>query len=168
MVSAIMAKWGRIDTLVNNAGILADAQLKKMTEEQQQIFQTMVNTYYERFLKIVMEGRPKMTEATLREVADGRILTPDQAQSAGLIDGVMYPDEVYERAKKLAGLEDAGVVSYEYPYNQRGNVLAQGAGSEPQAGLGTGGSGDFNLINFDLGAIGEQVSGVRFMYLWTP
>jgi 3-oxoacyl-[acyl-carrier protein] reductase len=34
MVSAIMARWGRIDTLVNNAGILADAQLKKMTEEQ--------------------------------------------------------------------------------------------------------------------------------------
>ena len=28
------AKWGRIDSLVNNAGITADAQLKKMTEEQ--------------------------------------------------------------------------------------------------------------------------------------
>ena len=34
MVAAVMAKWGRIDTLVNNAGILADTQLKKMTEEQ--------------------------------------------------------------------------------------------------------------------------------------
>jgi 3-oxoacyl-[acyl-carrier protein] reductase len=34
MVSAVKAKWGRIDSLVNNAGITADAQLKKMTEEQ--------------------------------------------------------------------------------------------------------------------------------------
>jgi 3-oxoacyl-[acyl-carrier protein] reductase len=34
MVVGIMAKWGRIDTLVNNAGIVQDAQLRKMTEDQ--------------------------------------------------------------------------------------------------------------------------------------
>ena len=34
MVEAVMAKWGRIDTLVNNAGIVDDAQFKKMTEDQ--------------------------------------------------------------------------------------------------------------------------------------
>ena len=34
MVAATVAKWGRIDCLVNNAGIVADAQLKNMTEDQ--------------------------------------------------------------------------------------------------------------------------------------
>jgi len=34
MVEGVMAKWGRIDTLVNNAGIVEDAQFKKMTEDQ--------------------------------------------------------------------------------------------------------------------------------------
>lgn len=34
LVKATLAKWGRIDCLVNNAGIVADAQLKNMTEEQ--------------------------------------------------------------------------------------------------------------------------------------
>jgi 3-oxoacyl-[acyl-carrier protein] reductase len=34
MVTGVMAKWGRIDTLVNNAGIVQDAQFKKMTDEQ--------------------------------------------------------------------------------------------------------------------------------------
>jgi 3-oxoacyl-[acyl-carrier protein] reductase len=34
MISTVMAKFGRIDVLVNNAGIVMDAQLKKMTEEQ--------------------------------------------------------------------------------------------------------------------------------------
>jgi 3-oxoacyl-[acyl-carrier protein] reductase len=34
MVKGVMAKWGRIDTLVNNAGIVEDAQLKKMSEDQ--------------------------------------------------------------------------------------------------------------------------------------
>ena len=34
MVDGVMARWGRIDTLVNNAGIVEDAQFKKMTEDQ--------------------------------------------------------------------------------------------------------------------------------------
>jgi len=34
MVEATVKKWGRVDCLVNNAGIVADAQLKNMTEDQ--------------------------------------------------------------------------------------------------------------------------------------
>jgi len=34
MVKSVMAKWGRIDCVVNNAGIVMDAQLKNMTDEQ--------------------------------------------------------------------------------------------------------------------------------------
>ena len=34
MVQATLAKFGRIDCLVNNAGIVADAQMKNMTDEQ--------------------------------------------------------------------------------------------------------------------------------------
>lgn len=34
MVEGVKAKYGRIDVLVNNAGIVADAQLIKMTEDQ--------------------------------------------------------------------------------------------------------------------------------------
>ena len=34
MVDAVMAKWKRIDCVVNNAGIVMDAQLKNMTDDQ--------------------------------------------------------------------------------------------------------------------------------------
>ena len=34
MVQAVLAAWGRIDVLVNNAGITRDARLQKMTPEQ--------------------------------------------------------------------------------------------------------------------------------------
>jgi 3-oxoacyl-[acyl-carrier protein] reductase len=34
MVDATLAKWGRVDCLVNNAGIVSDAQLKNMSDDQ--------------------------------------------------------------------------------------------------------------------------------------
>lgn len=34
MVAAVKEKYGRVDTLVNNAGIVMDARLQKMTEDQ--------------------------------------------------------------------------------------------------------------------------------------
>jgi len=34
MVAMTLQRWGRIDVLINNAGITADARLQKMTEEQ--------------------------------------------------------------------------------------------------------------------------------------
>ncbi|MFZ2159200.1 MAG: SDR family NAD(P)-dependent oxidoreductase, partial [Bradyrhizobium sp.] len=40
MVKAVMAKWGRIDCVVNNAGIVMDAQLKNMSDMQ---FDTVID-----------------------------------------------------------------------------------------------------------------------------
>ena len=49
-----MAKWGRIDTLVNNAGIVQDAQLKKMTDEQ-----------FERVIDVNLKGVYNCTKAVV-------------------------------------------------------------------------------------------------------
>jgi 3-oxoacyl-[acyl-carrier protein] reductase len=54
MVSAVMAKWGRIDTLVNNAGIVQDAQFKKMTDEQ-----------FERVIDVNLKGVYHCTKAVV-------------------------------------------------------------------------------------------------------
>ena len=40
MVKGVMAKWGRIDCVVNNAGIVMDAQLKNMSDMQ---FDTVID-----------------------------------------------------------------------------------------------------------------------------
>jgi 3-oxoacyl-[acyl-carrier protein] reductase len=54
MVAGVMAKWGRIDTLVNNAGIVQDAQLKKMTDEQ-----------FERVIDVNLRGVYNCTKAVV-------------------------------------------------------------------------------------------------------
>ena len=49
-----MATWGRIDTLVNNAGIVQDAQFKKMTDDQ-----------FERVIDVNLKGVYNCTKAVV-------------------------------------------------------------------------------------------------------
>ncbi len=54
MVDGVVAKWGRIDVLVNNAGIVQDAQFKKMTDEQ-----------WERVIDVNLKGVYNCTKAVV-------------------------------------------------------------------------------------------------------
>jgi 3-oxoacyl-[acyl-carrier protein] reductase len=54
MVEGVMKAWGRIDTLVNNAGIVQDAQFKKMTDEQ-----------FERVIDVNLKGVYNCTKAVV-------------------------------------------------------------------------------------------------------
>jgi 3-oxoacyl-[acyl-carrier protein] reductase len=54
MVAATVAKWGRVDCLVNNAGIVSDAQLKNMTEDQ-----------FDRVIEINLKGVFNCTKAVV-------------------------------------------------------------------------------------------------------
>jgi 3-oxoacyl-[acyl-carrier protein] reductase len=65
MVDAVMQKYGRIDVLVNNAGIVQDAQLLKMSEVQ-----------FDRVIDVNLKGTYNCTKA----VADIMV-----AQGAGVI-----------------------------------------------------------------------------------
>lgn len=59
MVLAVHERWGRIDVLVNNAGIVADAQLKKMTDEQ-----------FDRVIDINLKGTYNCTKAVVDIMLD--------------------------------------------------------------------------------------------------
>jgi 3-oxoacyl-[acyl-carrier protein] reductase len=54
MVSAVYERCGKIDMLVNNAGIVADAQLKNMTEDQ-----------FDRVIDINLKGTYNCTKAVV-------------------------------------------------------------------------------------------------------
>lgn len=69
---------------------------EKMTGEQREIFQGLVNEAYDQFVGVVAEGR-EMQEKKVRKLADGRIYTAKQALNNGLVDEI----DGYEEAKAL-------------------------------------------------------------------
>jgi len=107
---------------------------REMREDEAEYVQGMVDGMYRRFLSIVSEGR-QMEEARLRNgIADGRIFSGAEAEKLGLIDGLGYVEDAYERARELGGASGAPVVRYSSEV-RLGDLLGLFAGGE--AGVST-------------------------------
>ena len=73
----------------------------RMTEDQLAIYQSQVDEYYSKFVKIVSEGR-KMPEDQIKTLADGRTYTAQQALNNGLIDEIaLYEDMAYDMGQQI-------------------------------------------------------------------
>jgi protease IV len=84
---------------------------RKMTEEERQILQSMINNSYEGFVKVISEGR-NLPVAQVKRIADGRVYDGRQAKDLHLIDGFGYLDDVVKQMKKQEKLNGAQVVRY--------------------------------------------------------
>lgn len=131
---------------------------RAMTDEERAIFQGVIDSFYERFLTVIREGRPNLTPEQIRKLADGRIYSGEQAKAAGLVDAVGYLDDAIELAKKDAGLTEARVVVYRRPGEYRPNIYARFLG---------GGGGLGELASLDLMTM-VRGGTPQFMYLWMP
>lgn len=80
------------------------SESREMLPEEREILQTMVDEIYDQFVQVVAEGR-KMDAARVRELADGRIMTGEQALAAGLVDELGDLNRAVEVAAELAGIE---------------------------------------------------------------
>lgn len=100
----------------NNKNILSP--FAEMTPEKKKIIQSIVDNLYDRFFKIVKKNRTKVDEAKLKQMADGRIFTADQALAEGLIDKIGYTEEAIKTMlslpnyKKSLGNENPRIVVY--------------------------------------------------------
>jgi protease IV len=84
---------------------------RKMTEEERQILQSMINNSYQGFVKVISEGR-NLSVNQVKKIADGRVYDGRQAKDLHLIDGFGYLDDVVNRMKKQEKLTGAQVVRY--------------------------------------------------------
>lgn len=84
---------------------------RQMTAEERAIIQGMVDDMYNQFVTIVAEGR-HLDPAVVRQIADGRVYTGNQAKQLGLVDefGNMY--DAIDGAKALVNLPDAQIKEF--------------------------------------------------------
>jgi protease-4 len=128
-----------------------------MTSEERAIFQGLIDSFYQRFLAIVQEGRPQLQMEQIKKLADGRIYTGDQAKAAGLVDDLGYLDDAIELAKKKAKLPEARVVTYQRPGEYSNNIYSKLLAPGPLAGFA-----DLDVMALARGGTPQ------FMYLWMP
>ena len=74
------------------------------TDEQKQIYQSIVDEYYAQFLEIVAKGR-NMTVDQVRRLDDGREMLASQALKAGFIDSIDRYENYEKKVLAAAGTE---------------------------------------------------------------
>ncbi len=120
---------------------------RPMTPEEKKVFHGMIDSIYGRFVNIVATER-KLPVEKVKQLADGRIYTSQEAKASGLIDDIGYLEDAIEGAKKQANITQARVVTYARPGEYRPTIYS------------------LNLINIDMSDVVEP--GTKFMYLWMP
>ncbi|WP_311516391.1 signal peptide peptidase SppA [uncultured Anaerococcus sp.] len=78
---------------------------RDMSKEEKEYFQGLVDSAFDRFVKIVSEGRG-LSEREVRKIADGRVYDGSQALSLGLVDKIGDIDQAIADMTKENKLTD--------------------------------------------------------------
>jgi protease IV len=100
-----LLKLARLEVDTIKSGALKDlgSPLRPMTEGERAFFQKFTDGVYEQFLDDVVKGR-KLDKAEVRKIADGRIMTGQEALKHKLIDSLGNLEDAIDTAAKLAGV----------------------------------------------------------------
>jgi len=129
---------------------------RKMTDEERDILQTMIDDMYADFVQVIVDGRD-MSESKVRELGDGRVYTGQQAADNGLVDGLGTLEDTTAMMKKDFEWPNAQVVKYQGGYAW-------------ESFLGGQVKSMFNNEDQNLMAIQDllqQTDGPRAMYLYS-
>jgi len=85
---------------------------REMTPEEKRIMQEVLDNVHQQFIQAVADGR-KLDRSKVAQIADGRILTGEQAKSLGLVDQLGNLQDTIDITAKLAGI--VGKPSILYP-----------------------------------------------------
>ncbi len=77
---------------------------RPLTPEEETILQALIDTSYGQFVRTVAEGR-NLSEEKVREFADGRVFTGEQALALGMVDRLGSEEDARRWAAELGGLD---------------------------------------------------------------
>ena len=153
----VILKLSNIESLMDKIGIKSHtlktgkykdsgSPLRQFSAEDRAMLQSVIDNTHEQFVRAVAEGR-KLPIEDVRKIADGRILSGEQAREHKLVDRLGTLQDAIEEAGRLAGI--SGEPELLLPPKKKVNYLDL---------LVEGTEGTFN------GPLGRAVSGMRMMY----
>jgi len=84
---------------------------REMTLEEKRIIQGVIDNVHQQFIQAVADGR-KLDRAKVAQVADGRILTGEQAKQFGLVDQIGNLQDAIDTTAKMVGIEGKPNILY--------------------------------------------------------
>jgi protease-4 len=84
---------------------------REMTPDEKKILQEVIDNVHQQFIKAVAEGR-KLDRSKVTEIADGRILTGEQAKQLGLVDQIGNLQDAIDTTAKMVGIEGKPTILY--------------------------------------------------------
>ena len=84
---------------------------REMTPEEKRIIQDVIDNVHQQFIQAVADGR-KLDRSKVTQIADGRILTGEQAKQLGLVDQIGNLQDAIDTTAKLVGIEGKPSVLY--------------------------------------------------------
>lgn len=153
----VILKLSNIESLMDKIGIKSHtlktgkykdsgSPVREFSPEDRAMLQSVIDNTHEQFVKAVAEGR-KLSVEEVRRIADGRILSGEQAMGHKLVDRLGTLQDAIEEAGKLAGI--AGEPELLLPPKKKVNYMDL---------LVEGAEGTFN------GSLSRAASGMKMMY----
>ena len=84
---------------------------REMTPEEKKIMQEVIDNVHQQFIQAVAEGR-KLDRAKVVQIADGRIITGEQAKKLGLVDQMGNLQDAIDTTAKMVGIEGKPNILY--------------------------------------------------------
>lgn len=135
--SAVIIKSGRYkDT--GNPG-------REMTDEERALLQSIMDQAHRQFIRDVAQGR-NLTEAKVREIADGRIIMGESAQQLGLVDELGNFEDAVNASARLGKIE--GEPDLLYAKKKKRSLLDYLLGSEVSEQLDGLFSGSLSILRY--------------------
>jgi protease-4 len=102
---ADLLKWAKLQDVVFKSGEFKDtgSPSRPLTDAEKAYFQNLINNMFGQFVKDVATGR-KMDETHVRQLADGRVFTGQEARNNGLVDELGALQDAVAAAGKMAGI----------------------------------------------------------------
>lgn len=129
--------------------------LRTMSPAERAVLESLVGDMQHRFVGLVLQRRPHLTDQMKTQMVDGRVFSADQALAGGLVDSTGYLETTIDRAKLRAGVTEATVIRYRRPDEYADSLYARSPLGAPQ----------INMVNLNLEALPRTPS---FLYLWAP